>query len=89
MNLFFPYQFVIADTVYSGYFDPESINGTVSTKSDVFSFGVLLLEMVTGRRGGRWLEDISEDLRSYVSSNVLHSDYILTELGRILIGSIN
>nr|GMN21197.1 hypothetical protein TIFTF001_050106 [Ficus carica]GMN21216.1 hypothetical protein TIFTF001_050108 [Ficus carica] len=56
-----------------GYMDPDLFtNGTVSTKSDVFSFGVLLLEIVTGQRCGRhWLEDISEGLPSYVRRNYM------------------
>lgn len=35
----------------SGYMSPEyAYLGHVSTKSDMFSFGVIVLEMVTGRR---------------------------------------
>ena len=35
----------------SGYLSPEYIiNGAYSTKSDVFSFGVLVLEIVSGKR---------------------------------------
>ena len=37
--------------VYSGYMSPEyAMRGMFSEKSDVFSFGVLLLEIVSGRR---------------------------------------
>ena len=37
--------------VYSGYMSPEyAIDGNFSVKSDVFSFGVLLLETVSGKK---------------------------------------
>lgn len=35
----------------SGYMSPEyAVDGLFSVKSDVFSFGVLLLEIVSGKR---------------------------------------
>ena len=36
---------------FSGYMSPEyAMQGQFSEKSDVFSFGVLLLEIISGRR---------------------------------------
>ena len=36
---------------YSGYMSPEYVTfGKYSTKSDVFSFGVILLEIVSGKK---------------------------------------
>ncbi|PON49913.1 Tyrosine-protein kinase [Parasponia andersonii] len=41
---------VICD-VYSGYMAPEyAIDGQYSVKSDVFSFGILMLEIVSGKK---------------------------------------
>ena len=39
---------------FSGYMSPEyAMNGVVSIKTDVFSFGVLLLEIVCGKKNNR------------------------------------
>lgn len=43
----------VSDFLYvdSGYMSPEyALDGYVSTKSDVFSFGVVLLEIISGKR---------------------------------------
>ena len=55
---------------YSGYMAPEyAMRGHYSIKSDVFSFGVLILEIVTGRRnGGSYSSDEYADLLSLVSA---------------------
>jgi serine/threonine protein kinase len=46
---------------------PEyAMHGQYSVKSDVFSFGVLILEMVTGRKNSN--SDQSVDLLSLVST---------------------
>ncbi|KAF8669150.1 hypothetical protein HU200_051477 [Digitaria exilis] len=51
-----------------GYMAPEyAMRGEYSIRSDVFSFGVLILEIVTGRRnGGSYSTDESADLLSLV-----------------------
>ena len=42
----------------SGYMSPEYVmQGFFSEKSDVFSFGVLLLEIVSGRRNTSFYDD--------------------------------
>ena len=63
----------------SGYMAPEYvIHGRFSVKTDVFSFGVLVLEIISGKRIGsfRYGEN-EEDLLSYVSMNTLKSLYFL------------
>ena len=55
----------------SGYMAPEyAMYGQFSVKSDVFSFGVLVLEIVSGQRNNcvRNGENV-EDLLSYVCIN--------------------
>ncbi|KAK8942681.1 Cysteine-rich receptor-like protein kinase 15 [Platanthera zijinensis] len=54
-----------------GYMAPEyALRGLFSTKSDVYSYGVLILEMITGRRGVYVDESAdSLDLQSYVVEN--------------------
>ncbi|KAJ0983391.1 hypothetical protein J5N97_011646 [Dioscorea zingiberensis] len=51
-----------------GYMAPEyAMRGQFSAKSDIFSFGVLVLEILTGRKNSNFLEtEQAEDLLSYV-----------------------
>ena len=44
------------------------MHGQFSSKSDVFSFGVLVLEIISGKKNNSFYEsDPAEDLLSYVS----------------------
>ena len=49
---------------------PEYVmRGQYSTKSDVFSFGILVIEIVTGQRNtGHYLHEQNEDIISIVST---------------------
>lgn len=56
----------------SGYMAPEyAMHGYLSVKSDVFSYGILMLELVSGRKN--YVDNLGAekaDLLSYVSSYV-------------------
>lgn len=53
----------------SGYMAPEyAMEGLFSVKSDVFSFGVIVLEIISGKRNsGFYLTGHAQTLLAYVS----------------------
>jgi serine/threonine protein kinase len=54
--------------VHSGYMSPEyALEGLFSIKSDVFSFGVLLLEIVSGKKNTGFYQHDCLHLIGYVS----------------------
>ena len=57
----------------SGYMSLEyAMHGQFSVKSDVFSFGVLVLEIISGQKNSCFRNgDDIEDLLSYVSMIIL------------------
>ena len=60
---------------FSGYMSPEyAMNDVVSIKTDVFSFGVLLLEIVCGKKNNsRYQSDDLLNLIGYVSFSLTSS----------------
>jgi serine/threonine protein kinase len=55
-------------TQNSGYMAPEyAMEGLFSVKSDVFSFGVILLEIINGKKNsGFYLTEHAQTLLAYV-----------------------
>ena len=66
--------------ICSGYMSPEyAFEGLFSEKSDVFSFGVLLLEIVSGRRNSSFhQDDESSSLLKFVSLSYFTITNLLT-----------
>lgn len=59
---------IILDRI-SGYMAPEyAMEGLFSVKSDVFSFGVIILEIISAKRNSRfYLTEHAKTLLAYVS----------------------
>jgi hypothetical protein len=57
---------------------PEyAMDGLISIKSDVFSFGVLMLEIITGKRNrGSYEPELDVNLLGYVSSSKTWSSIV-------------
>jgi serine/threonine protein kinase len=57
----------------SGYMSPEyAMEGIFSVKSDIYSFGILLLEIITGERNSSFHnKNDSLNIVGYVSSSQL------------------
>ena len=56
---------------YSGYMSPEyAMEGIFSVKSDIFSFGVLLLEILSGKKNTGFYHSDSIKLIGYVSNGL-------------------
>ncbi|KAI3682888.1 hypothetical protein L1987_83239 [Smallanthus sonchifolius] len=60
-----------------GYMSPEyAMHGHFSVKSDVFSLGVLILEIVSGKRNTRFFQPGYNDLLCYAWSNWKNGDAV-------------
>ena len=66
---------------FSGYMAPEyAFDGIFSTKSDVFSFGILLLEIISGKKSrGFYHPNHEHNLIGHVSFKLL--DYFSRYVG--------
>jgi len=54
------------------YMPPEAFRGDISTKFDIFSFGVVILELLTGMRP--FNDETDEDLLTYISERLSDID---------------
>lgn len=58
----------------SAYMAPEGFSGTVTQKNDIFSFGIVLLELLTGLKPIVVENGESNNIKSYVEENCEDND---------------
>lgn len=62
-------------TNFSGYMSPEyASGGKISEKSDIYSFGVMLLEIISGKKANQLVSHNNQQLSliNYVSSFLIN-----------------
>ncbi|GMP52741.1 hypothetical protein CsSME_00018445 [Camellia sinensis var. sinensis] len=70
-----------------GYMAPEyAVDGLFSVKSDVFSFGVLVVEIVSGRRNRAWKLYKEDRLLELINEALWDSCYLIEVLRSIHVG---
>ncbi|GJN00153.1 hypothetical protein PR202_ga17564 [Eleusine coracana subsp. coracana] len=52
-------KFVMADVRHRGYLAPESYDGVITLKSDIYSLGVIVQEILTGQKRISEMEEVS------------------------------
>jgi len=75
----------------SGYMPPEyAVHGSFSIKSDVFSFGVVVLEIIRGRKNRGFCDPLHHlNLLGHVSFEVYVFLYLMTQYSYPFFVSIN
>lgn len=69
----------------NAYMAPEGFNGTVSQKNDIFSFGIVLLELLTGLKPIIIANGENNNIKNYVEENCLDGD--ITKLLDSVVGN--
>jgi serine/threonine protein kinase len=59
-----------------GYLAPEFFSGLISFKSDVYSLGVIIMEVVTGIKGYCEIEDVRKILYNPSRIKEIHSNWL-------------
>jgi serine/threonine protein kinase len=71
LPLFLSSVFFFLVSCFSGYISPEfATRGFFSVKSDVFSFGVIILETISGKKNRDYCDYDDLDLLGYVSLRI-------------------
>ncbi|TVU26795.1 hypothetical protein EJB05_29359, partial [Eragrostis curvula] len=52
-----------------GYMAPEYIDGQITLKSDIYSLGVIIIEILTGQKGSRQIENVLGSWNSHVETS--------------------